>query len=207
MENASKALIMAAEVLIGVVVISIGVVLFSMFQNYSRDTIDQMNQSKVTEFNNNFSKYVGTVSTFDSVKKKEVNIPINVSAHDVITAANFARENNSYYGLKYDEVKSFYESTLYVKVDIDTRFPSKTYSNLENWSEDSNEKTKFIDNNSVIFFNCTDGGNRPYTRCFKLEEVNRKYSPTTGRICYVKFTEYTKEEYQLLYDIEIFDIL
>ena len=34
MENASKALIMAAEVLIGVIIISIGVALFTIFSNY-----------------------------------------------------------------------------------------------------------------------------------------------------------------------------
>ena len=37
MENASKALIMAAEILIGVMIISVGVYLFNMFANYSSE--------------------------------------------------------------------------------------------------------------------------------------------------------------------------
>ena len=38
MENASKALIMAAEILVGVMIISIGVYLFNTLGQYSADT-------------------------------------------------------------------------------------------------------------------------------------------------------------------------
>ena len=43
MENASKALIMAAEVLIGVMIISIGVYLFNVFGQYSADNTKRYN--------------------------------------------------------------------------------------------------------------------------------------------------------------------
>ena len=56
MENASKALIMAAEILIGVMIISIGVYLFSTMGEYSADTTAQMQEAQINQFNNQFLK-------------------------------------------------------------------------------------------------------------------------------------------------------
>ena len=42
MENASKALIMAASVLLGLMIISVGVALFNTFSEFSRDTLDKV---------------------------------------------------------------------------------------------------------------------------------------------------------------------
>ena len=57
MENASKALIMAAEILIGVMIISIGVYLFNTLGQYSAETTAEMEETQQAQFNNQFLKY------------------------------------------------------------------------------------------------------------------------------------------------------
>ena len=59
MENASKALIMAAEILVGVMIISIGVYLFNTLGQYSADTAQDMEQAQIDSFNEQFLKYYG----------------------------------------------------------------------------------------------------------------------------------------------------
>jgi len=61
MENASKALIMAASVLLGLMIISIGVTLYSTFADFSRTTLEKVEETKLAEWNNQFLKYYGTV--------------------------------------------------------------------------------------------------------------------------------------------------
>ena len=57
MENASRALIMAASVLLGIMIISVGVALFNTFSEFSRDTLEKVDEKKITEWNNNYLKY------------------------------------------------------------------------------------------------------------------------------------------------------
>ena len=76
MENASKALLMAAGVLIGVLILALMVTSFasskSLFNNY--EAIKEA--EAIQQFNVNFTKYVGR----------------NLTIHDVITIYNFAIE-------------------------------------------------------------------------------------------------------------------
>ena len=80
MENASNALYIAAGVLLGVLILTFAVVLFAMFGNSSKEIIDQIDASKITEFNNNFLKFY--------------NNDVKIDAYDLVTMANFARKNN-----------------------------------------------------------------------------------------------------------------
>ena len=57
MENASKALIMAAEVLIGVLILSLMVYLFVSFGSTAAEVNEQMDESKLAEFNSQYDKY------------------------------------------------------------------------------------------------------------------------------------------------------
>ena len=61
MENASNALIMAAGVLVGVMILTIGVALFKTFSDFGREKADDLETIKIEEWNNNFLKYYGTV--------------------------------------------------------------------------------------------------------------------------------------------------
>lgn len=78
MENASKALIMAAVILIGVVILSLGVYLFTYFGSYAKGVEEEIRDNQVSQFNSQFLSYEG----------KELTI------YDVITLANMARDYN-----------------------------------------------------------------------------------------------------------------
>ena len=82
MENASKALLMAGGVLLGIMIISLGVLLFTNFGGTSSRIHDNIEANQIAQFNSQFTQYVG----------KE-----NVTIYDVITMANLATENNKYY--------------------------------------------------------------------------------------------------------------
>lgn len=84
MENASKALIMAAGVLIGVLILSLAVYLFTTFGATSAELHRQNDANRINEFNTQFTSY----ETKD-----------NNTIYDVISAANLATENNVYYEL------------------------------------------------------------------------------------------------------------
>lgn len=81
MENASKALLMAAGVLIGILIISLAVYLFVSFGSTSAELHKQNEEQQIAQFNSQFTSYEG----------KECTI------YDVITVANLATENNKYY--------------------------------------------------------------------------------------------------------------
>ena len=78
MENASKALIMAATILIGVAILSLGVYLFTYFGNYAKGVEDENRANQIAQFNSQFLSYQG----------KDLTI------YDVITLANMAKDYN-----------------------------------------------------------------------------------------------------------------
>ena len=103
MENASKALIMAGGILIGVLLISLAVYLFIDFGSTSAEINAQNAQKQLTEFNSKFTSY----QNYE-----------NITIYDIITLAGYAKENNEYYGVStsseenYIDVKIRNESIL-----------------------------------------------------------------------------------------------
>ncbi len=100
MENASKALIMAASVLIGVVILSLTAYLFMYFGGSVNEMNQQIEEGQLQQFNNQFTSYED---------KK------NLTIYDVITVANLAKENNAYY-----ELKEASENNFYIKVKLNS---------------------------------------------------------------------------------------
>ena len=107
MENASKALLMAAAVLVGVLLLSLGVYLFTIFGDFSSEMTEKMNEKNVTEFNAQFTKY-------QSYQDDDGNWQNTCRAQDVVTIANVARENNS----EYDYTLSNQNDYYYVRVKV-----------------------------------------------------------------------------------------
>ena len=58
MENATKALLIAAGVLIGMMILSLGVALFYALNGYIEDTQQTMEENALSRFNTQFLKYV-----------------------------------------------------------------------------------------------------------------------------------------------------
>lgn len=66
MENASKALIIAAAILISIMIISLGIWAFSIANNASKDV--DLDEATIASFNQNFKQYEGTRISGNTVK-------------------------------------------------------------------------------------------------------------------------------------------
>lgn len=98
MENASKALIMAGGVLIGILILSLAAYLFVDLGSTSTEINAKNAQKQITEFNSKFTSYEGYY-TVDEHGNKIWQITI----YDIITLVGYAKENNKYYEEVNDE--------------------------------------------------------------------------------------------------------
>ena len=150
MENASKALIMAASVLLGIMIISVGVALFTSFSEFSRNTLEKVEESKISEWNNNYLKYYGNVTVIENGREKIT--PILVTAHEIISVANHAKQNNINYEL--ENQTRYDENNYYVQVKVDGiyNFEKQTESEQNQFLKDN---TLTVDN-QVKYYTCTN---------------------------------------------------
>lgn len=175
MENASKALIMAAEVLVGVMIISIGVYIFNVMGNYSAETAEKIEETRIASFNEQFLKYYGTTSTDGNTPT-----PIKCTIHDIIGLANLANKTNQQNDLAMPQEKS--DNTMYIQIEL--KAGSKTYKNLEAKSE--SELIEIVKNNSII--NKVEGTEtKAEIKYFKCTEVG--FGKNTKLVNYMKFEE------------------
>lgn len=82
MENASKALIMAAGVLIGILILSLAVFLFIDFGATSKGIYEKIEERQLTQYNAQYTVYEGRS---------------DITIYQIITLRNLAEENNKYY--------------------------------------------------------------------------------------------------------------
>ena len=138
MENASKALIMAAAVLIGVMIISLAVYLFLYFGSYAEGVENQNNENQISQFNSQFLSYQG----------KE-----GLTIYDVISIANMAKDYNAENG--------FYDTNDlgYIQVSVPGTISSKVSSNpsLTNTNNINLIDNRYIYNGdkTLIEYKCT----------------------------------------------------
>lgn len=78
MENASKALLMAAGILLGILILTLMVTLFISSSNVFKNYDQRKQEEALQQFNVNFTKYLGQKLTI----------------HDVVTICNFADQND-----------------------------------------------------------------------------------------------------------------
>lgn len=78
MENASKALLMAGGILVGVLILALMLTLFLSSRELSTGYEQTKRSEAVHQFNVNFTKYLGQ----------------DLTIHQVITITNFATQNN-----------------------------------------------------------------------------------------------------------------
>lgn len=97
MENASNALIMAGGVLVGVIVLSLFVYLFSHTGSLSHEYQQEIDRISIVRFNEQFEKYIG----------KE-----DLSSHDMLTLYNLVEAINNEAGEKVVEVKGVNQSDI-----------------------------------------------------------------------------------------------
>ncbi len=96
MENASKALLMAGGLLIGILILSLAVYLFVTFGNDARTINEKIDSAKLTKFNAQFNIYADRD---------------DITIYDIISLANLAEENNKYYK-DYKNFENNYKITI-----------------------------------------------------------------------------------------------
>ena len=104
MENASKALLMAAGVLMGVVLLSLAAYLFVTFSSSADDVKSEIANNQLNKFNSQFLAY----------EQRE-----DLTVYDILTAVNLAENNNKYYQLEPGD-------TNYITVKVDNSVVNST---------------------------------------------------------------------------------
>lgn len=168
MENASKALIMAASILVGIMVISVGVAIFQIFSDFSQETVQKIEEKQLAEFNNQFYKYYGYIE----------GKRIIVTAHDIVTVGNLAKQNNIKYDLQNETGAK--DHTNYIQVRL--KVGSKTYTNFEKQSE-----TIFNDFLQTYSLVEDEEGKLTKQKEFICTEIRQ--SAASKRVIYIAFEE------------------
>ena len=157
MENASRALLMAAGVLVGVMILGIAAYLFSIYGQYSRENYEKMSDAQIAQFNTQFLKYYGEVqSAYIDVAGNEQTRggTIICNAHDIITVANLANQNNTKYALLAET--QYRNNTLYIQVAL-----TGEGKNLEKWTQ--NKQIQFLKEHASKEYICKEVNISPTT--------------------------------------------
>ena len=179
MENASKALIMAGTVLIGVMLISIGVYLFSSYGEYSASIYEKIEATRIDQFNAQFLKFYGTRENNGGQKEK-----ILCTIHDIISLANLAKQNNIEQGI--ENLEDYNETNYYIQIDIGT---ARRTSHLEKLNDE--ELLQILKENVTKYAQITDEyGNKKTIQQTKYYICSiAQTSSTTRRVNYMRFVE------------------
>lgn len=145
MENAVKALYIAAGVLMGVMILSLAVVLHSGLQGYVETSNKETRFNELTRFNAKYTKY----------------IDVDLTIQDIVTVASEAYENNNSYNPETSAWNDVGPKSLYVAIyldgygRIDTQIKEKMVELLETNTEKtyqcSNDNVKYSDNTGRIY--------------------------------------------------------
>lgn len=169
MENATKALLIAAGVLIGIMVISLGVSLYLSLGGYVDSTKEQIEANEIAKFNAQFFKYNNTILNDSG---NEV-VSFRIGIQDVVTAANIAYENNKNLGDIYGEAN---ENNLYVAVNVKyngTQQLNNIQANINSQDPNVWSSSKLLSEDNGYQYIC-------YT-------ANIKISNITGRVYEINF--------------------
>ena len=129
MDNATRALLMVAGMIVGVLILGIGAYLYKIFGNYGNTIAMKIEQVQIDTFNNQFTKYQ---SSF--IKGQGwYNL---CTIHDVATIANLANKNNTELGFYTDEYNQTEEQKALRYITVTMYVGSKIINNLETESLD-----------------------------------------------------------------------
>ncbi|MCI8273228.1 MAG: hypothetical protein HFJ55_03995 [Clostridia bacterium] len=183
MENATKALLIAAGVLMGILILSLGVFLYRSLSGYVETVQEDMEENALIKFNNQFLKYVNVPLDSNGNPLKDTNGNIktdfDITIQDVVTVANIAYENNK-------------DDILSGSINANTDYTERNSYVTVNIKYNGNIKIDHIENN----INSTDisNPNKPSASYLLTNDKGYKYkcykikiSPETGRIYEINF--------------------
>ena len=160
MENASKALIMAGGMLIGILILSLGLYMFITFSDRADKVYDRVKEDQIAQFNSRFI-----------YEDKDVESTLTI--YDVVNVAKRAREYNQSNEL-FDE-----SSPDYIIVELVGEGKIEKYDDSE--LEDLLEADREDDN-----MNKTPDPKLPNYQCIIKDGSYKAYNDE-GRIHYVRF--------------------
>lgn len=135
MENASKALIMAASIILGIMIISFFVFEFAIFKNDNEEGIEKIEEKEDAKFNAEFFKY------YENGTDK-----IKLTPQDIISITNFVIENNLQYDLNEASSNSYYVTIdVYMKDKKIQNFEKCTKEEYVSFLKESDRKFKCVE--------------------------------------------------------------
>ena len=127
MENAVQALLIVAGVLVGLMILSLGISLYSSLNGYVEQTQQEIANRETQQFNEQFLKYI-------NCNDGATDVEFVLTIQDIVTAANTAYENNLKYGLTSHSPNNYYV-TINInsgESNLETTINSKSAEILEN---------------------------------------------------------------------------
>ena len=162
MENASKALLMAAGVLIGILILSLAVFLFANFGAASAEAHKQNEENQIEQFNVQFTAYQGRT---------------DITIHDIVTVANLAKSTNQSFGITEQTENNYY-------ITVSAKTTSGNKSKMENYSSQQLDDLVKSDLNNLV---TRDDGNGNYYQGLPTYSCNVTINQNTKRESRVVF--------------------
>lgn len=188
MENASRALIIAGEVIIALLVISLMVAIFFAFGNFSSNMHKKLSNEQIIKFNDNFTQFEGR---------------INITAQDIVTTVNYVKQLNDVMEIEY-ATRSSSAYNIEVCVDGTDLFADEDYWDdakfprfLNDFLTASNGKYATYQNNT-LYFSC----NAKF-----IDRINLSTDSLTAGYehLYLSNDEVVEYQYKANSDIEFYD--
>lgn len=179
MENAVKALIMVAALIIGVLVIGLLVYLFRIGGNVASNYEQSMSEGEIASFNAKFESYMTKmiINGDRTGTYKNVFVQHSNNVNDVVSVINLAYDVNSQ--LKSDNISD--GISIEVKVDSDTYYMNARM--LYDYFEQTKNTSERIRIKNFVFKTNTPPGNHRYDEnvILKLNQfITLTYTPDGG---------------------------
>ena len=171
MENASKALIIAGEVLIGVLILSLASFVITQFGSFSRNLNNQMSETEIRSFNVNFTNFSGRA---------------NISMQEVATIINYAKKNNAEYEVGRND-------PYFVDVIIDDTSVVEDI-NINEFLDTTKNNTYYSCNVQISNINTTNNENEIRVNR-RMTDGDIVYNESTRRVCSITFHSITNTTY------------
>ena len=173
MENASKALIIAGEVLIGVLILSLASYMIIQFGNYSRNVNSQISEAEIRQFNVHFTNFSGRA---------------NISAQDVASLINYANKSNSDYEAQPGD-------DFYVDVLIDGSTMLRPDVNINSFLNSNRNTTYYYCNLTAFNIDDINDDTREITIKANNTDADITYNEGTSLVTSIHFHSITDPDY------------
>lgn len=177
MENASKALLIAGGVLIGIAVLSIVIFGYNRIRNYQESKQDAKKIEQVSEYNKKFDSYYKNV----------------VTGYEIISLANLADDTNS----RYPESEGFANVKIYVRLtkdgsDKDTHLANSSKVKKDHDYYDMVDYIVIKNNNGVSYFYSSNKNEIKEFKELYFKADNMEYDEN-GRVKAMYFSQIHKK--------------